>query len=56
MNQVEIWFSILVRRVLKRGDFSSVEDLRAKVLAFIAYFNQTAKPFRWTFTGRPLVV
>jgi transposase len=56
LNQVEIWFSILVRRVLKRGDFSSVEDLRAKVLAFIAYFNQTAKPFRWTFTGRPLVV
>ena len=55
LNQVEIWFSILVRRVLKRGDFSSVEDLRCKVLAFIAYFNQTAKPFRWTFTGRPLV-
>jgi hypothetical protein len=55
LNQVEIWFSILVRRVLKRGDFSSVEDLRSKVLAFIAYFNQTAKPFRWTFTGRPLV-
>lgn len=55
LNQVEIWFSILVRRVLKRGDFSSVEQLRAKVRAFIAYFNQTAKPFRWTFTGRPLV-
>lgn len=55
LNQIEIWFSILVRRVLKRGNFSSVEDLRSKVLAFIAYFNQAAKPFRWTFTGRPLV-
>ena len=56
LNQVEIWFSILVRRVIKRGNFSSVDDLRAKILAFIAYFNQTAKPFAWTYTGRPLVV
>ena len=55
LNQVEIWFSILVRRVLKRADFTSVPDLRAKILAFIAYFNQTAKPFKWTYTGRPLV-
>lgn len=55
LNQVEIWFSILVRRVLKRGNFTSVDDLRAKILAFIAYFNQTAKPFKWTYTGRPLV-
>ena len=55
LNQVEIWFSILVRRVLKRGSFRSVEDLRTRILAFIDYFNQTAKPFRWTYTGRPLV-
>lgn len=55
LNQVEIWFSILVRRLLKRGSFTSVEDLRTRILAFIAYFNQTAKPFRWTYTGRPLV-
>ena len=55
LNQVEIWFSILVRRVLKRGNFTSVQDLRAKILAFIDYFNQTAKPFKWTYTGRPLV-
>ena len=55
MNQVEIWLSILVRRLLKRGNFTSVEDLRAKVLAFIAYYNRTmAKPFRWTFTGKAL--
>lgn len=55
LNQVEIWFSILVRRVIKRGNFTSVADLRAKILAFIDYFNCTAKPFRWTYTGRPLV-
>jgi transposase len=55
MNQVEIWFSILVRKLLKRGNFASVADLQAKVLAFINYFNQTmAKPFRWTYQGKPL--
>jgi transposase len=57
MNQVEIWLSILVRRLLKRGNFASVEDLRTKVLAFIAYYNRTmAKPFRWTYTGKPLTI
>jgi transposase len=56
MNQVETWFSILARKVLKRGNFTSVEDLKAKVLAFIEYYNQTmAKPFRWTY-GKPLQV
>jgi hypothetical protein len=56
LNQVEIWFSILTRRLLKRGNFSSVDDLRAKLLAFIEYFNAVlAKPFKWTYTGRPLV-
>lgn len=56
LNQVELWFSILVRRLLKRASFTSVEQLRARILAFIAYFNQTmAKPFKWTYAGRPLV-
>jgi hypothetical protein len=55
MNQVEIWLSILVRKLLRRGNFRSVSDLRDQVLAFIAYFNQTmAKPFKWTFQGKPL--
>jgi transposase len=55
MNQVEIWFSILVRKLLKRGNFISVTDLKAKVLAFIDYFNRTmAKPFRWTYQGKAL--
>jgi DDE superfamily endonuclease len=57
MNQVEIWFSILVRRVIRRGNFTSKEDLRDKILRFIDYFNKTlAKPFKWTYTGRPLNV
>ncbi len=55
LNQIEIWFSILVRRVIKRGNFPSTADLRQKILAFIDYFNETlAKPFKWTYTGRPL--
>jgi hypothetical protein len=55
LNQVEIWFSILVRRLLKRGSFTSVEELRQRMLAFIDYFNKTmAKPFKWTYAGRPL--
>jgi DDE superfamily endonuclease len=57
LNQIEIWFSILVRRVIKRGNFSSKADLREKILAFIDYFNRTmSKPFKWTYTGRPLNV
>jgi len=55
LNQVEIWLSILVRKLLRRGNFTSVDDLRAQVLAFIAYFNRTmAKPFKWTYQGKPL--
>ena len=55
MNQVEIWFSILVRKALKRGNFTSVADLKAKVLAFIEYYNRTmAKPFKWTWKCKAL--
>lgn len=57
LNQVEIWFSILVRRLLKRGSFRSVAELRERILQFIEYFNRTmGKPMRWTYTGRPLNV
>lgn len=56
LNQVEIWFSILVKKVIRRGNFTSKEDLRDKLLRFIDYFNRTlAKPFRWTYEGKPLV-
>jgi hypothetical protein len=55
MNQVEIWLSILVRKVIKRGNFSSVKELKRKVLAFIEYYNRTmAKPFKWTYQGKAL--
>ena len=57
LNQVEIWFSILVRRVIRRGSFTSQADLRTKILNFISYFNEVlAKPFKWTFTGQVLRV
>ena len=56
LNQIEIWFSILVRKLLKRGSFTSLDELKAKVLDFIAYYNRTmAKPFKWTYQGKPLV-
>lgn len=56
LNQVEIWFSILSRRALKRASFASVEALQQRLVDFIAYFNAVlAKPFRWTYAGKPLV-
>jgi len=55
VNQVEIWFGILVRKVLKRGNFSSKIDLKKKIEAFISYFNRTmAKPYKWTCKGVPI--
>jgi len=55
LNQIEIWFSILVRRLLARASFQSTEELADRIRAFIDYFNKTlAKPFRWTYAGRPL--
>jgi len=56
LNQIELWFSILMRRLLKRASFVSIADLNQRILAFIAFFNRTAKPFKWTYTGRPLCV
>lgn len=54
LNQIELWFSILMRRLLKRASFVSIADLNQRILEFIAFFNRTAKPFKWTYTGRPL--
>lgn len=57
LNQVEIWFSVLARRVIRRGSFRSTADLRDRILQFIDYFNRTmAKPYKWTYAGRPLNV
>ena len=55
LNQIEIWFSILVRKLLRRASFLSRADLKASIENFITYFNETmAKPFKWTMTGKPL--
>ena len=57
LNQIECWFSILVRRLLKRASFTSTQELMQRIREFIAFFNKTmAKPFKWTYTGRPLNV
>ena len=55
LNQIEMWFSILARKVLRRGNFTSVKDLDKRISDFINFFNRTlAKPFRWTYEGKPL--
>ena len=54
LNQIEIWFGVLSRRVLRRGDFTSVEDLARKIRAYIAHYNaHFAHPYEWTYTGKP---
>ena len=57
LNQIEIWFSILARKLLRRGNFATKKELRTRIEQFIAYFNATmAKPFRWTMGAKPLTV
>lgn len=57
LNQIEIWFSIITRRLLKRGSFSSTEQLKERILKFIKFFNEVmAKPFKWTYKASPLTV
>jgi hypothetical protein len=55
LNQVEIWLGILTRKVVKRGSFTSVQDLQEKIFSFIQYYNkQWARPFKWAYQGKPL--
>jgi putative transposase len=57
LNQIELWFSILTRKLLKRGNFTSKADLKQQILDFIEYFNQKlAHPFQWTFKGKLLTI
>lgn len=54
LDQIEIWFSQLARQVLNRGSFTSIQDLQQQISAFIDYYNRSlARPYRWTYTGRP---
>jgi len=55
VNQVELFFSILQRKVIRNGNFASRDDLISKLLSFIATYDQHAKPFRWTYAADPLV-
>ncbi|MUL37748.1 IS630 family transposase [Gloeocapsopsis sp. AAB1 = 1H9] len=55
LNQIEIWFGILIRKLLKRANFISTTQLKTRILEFIDYFNRTmAKPFKWTYQGKAL--
>jgi len=55
LNQIEIWFGILMQKLLRRGSFLSQADLKIRILDFIDYFNRTmAKPFKWTYKGKAL--
>jgi putative transposase len=57
LNQIEIWFSILVRQLFKRASFVSQDDLKHWIIHFMGYFNQTmAKPFKWTYKGKVLTI
>lgn len=53
LNPIELWFGILPRKVIRRGQFVSTDDLAAKLAAYIAADNDRAHPFRWTYTGKP---
>ncbi len=54
LNQIELFFSILTRRLLRRGEFTSRQDLASKIMSFIEVYDRTAQPFRWTYDGSPL--
>lgn len=56
LNQIELWFSILARKVLKRGFFKSKEDQARQIMAFIEEYNKNAVPFAWTYAGKPLSI
>ena len=56
MNQIEIWFGIINRKLLKRKNYLSIAELEASILRFIEQYNLTAHPFKWTYAGIPLAI
>jgi len=56
LNQIEIWFGILTRKVIRRGIFKSREELVERLMRFIEFYNKEARPFQWTYSGSPLAV
>ena len=55
MNQIEIWFSIISRKLLKRRSYVSTDELQQSILDFIQQYNLAARPFKWTYSGKALV-
>ncbi len=56
LNQVELWFSVLARQFLKRGDFCSAQEFETRLCDYLEVYNtHHAHPYRWTYTGQPLV-
>jgi len=51
LNQVERWFALITHRAIRRGSFTSVIDLKRKIVEFVDHYNQHPKPFRWTATA-----
>lgn len=56
LNQVELFFSIIERRLLRNGEFNSTDELADRIIEFINAYNRKATPFRWTYDGRPLKI
>jgi transposase len=56
MNQIEIWFGMINRRLLKRKSYRSIRELKESILRFIEQYNIMAKPFKWTYKGVPLMI
>ena len=55
LNQVEIYFSVVQRKVVTPNDFASLSELEDRLLAFQARYERTARPFQWAFTLADLV-
>jgi transposase len=56
LNQIEMWFGVITRRLLKRSSFSSIENLQMKINSFIEFFNKhLSRPYKWTYEGKVLV-
>ena len=56
MNQIEIWFGIINRKLLRRQSYTSIEEMKDSIRRFIEQYNLTAHAFRWTYAGIPLTV
>ena len=54
LDQIEIWLSVLQRKLLQPNHFTSLDELQQAILDFITHYNQTAKPLKWSYTVEQL--